>query len=74
MRNLKLEDQFGHADYNRLYPSTEERNLKIHIDALGVLVFLRLPLMAKWVIASGFLPSPSFLAWKYNVEVSPMFR
>lgn len=59
--NPKLDGQFGHVDVEMLYPTEEERNAKIHVDALGVLVFARLPLMAKWVVASGFLASPSFL-------------
>ena len=72
--NAKLDGQFGHADYDRLYFTEEEKNAKVHIDALGVFVMLRVPLMAKWVVASGKLGSPAFLGWKYRVDVSPMFR
>ena len=72
--NPKLEGQFGHMELQVLYPTTEELHARIHIDCLGVLAFVRLPLMAKWVVASGILNSPAFLAWKFNVDVSPMFR
>ncbi|KAL1503542.1 hypothetical protein AB1Y20_012021 [Prymnesium parvum] len=69
--NPRLDGQFSLVDVSTRY---DDDNSRIHIDALGVLTFARLPLMAKWVVASGLLHSPTFLAWKYNVEVSPMFR
>ena len=67
--NPKLSGQFGpHVDYSDYYSTDELRNARIHVDAFGVLVFVRLPLMGKWIVASSLLSSPAFLSWKFNVS------
>jgi len=45
-----------------------------HLDQLGVLVLLRVPLIIGWLISIRILSSPVYIAWQYNVQVTPMFR
>jgi uncharacterized membrane protein (DUF485 family) len=47
----------------------------MHIDVLGVLMLMaRIPLMFNWFISVFVISSPIYLAWQYNVQVSPLFR
>jgi len=45
-----------------------------HVDQLGALVLLRLPLIINWLVSVYVITSPAYIAWQYNVEVTPMFR
>jgi hypothetical protein len=46
-----------------------------HLDQLGVLMLLRVPLVMRWLIGA-FRPevaSPTYVAWQYNVDVTYAF-
>lgn len=46
-----------------------------HIDQLSVLMLVvRLPLLYKALIEVNLMASPNYIAWQYNVAVTPMFR
>jgi len=47
---------------------------RIHVDALGVLMFLRIPLVIKWVVAFKLIASPVLLEWQHDVRVTEFFR
>jgi len=55
-------------------PLDAEAFKSIHLDSIGLLMLLRLLLVAKWSLNFSRLPMPALLAWQYGVELSPTFR